>query len=809
MLSESDADIARRSPSLPGVAVLLDDEAFRERLQASLPGSALQRTTRRYVRLKPGTNLLVAYDGSSSAGPVALHAKAHRADAPEKMEKAGERRGAAGRLGAGRLVWPDLAVEVCLFPNDNKLRVLGRLDDPASRSRLFHELFGDGRDPREAVLEPLSYKPERRFVARLVTPGHLPVVLKAYDEGGFSAAQQVCAAVRDTGLLAVPSLVGQSARRRVLALGWLEGAALVDALPGPHGSQAAWQTGAALASFHRGTGVRLPMRHRDGEARHVLAVAQGVAFLRPAWEARVRDLGFRIAAALAALPEFAEPIHGDFHPKQAVLGRDRVGLVDFDEATLGDPAWDLGNFCAHLDVEALVGRLDPGRLGPLREAFLEGAGAGRECRRRSHLGHAAGLFRLAPHFFRTGRPGWEGPTGLCLDAVASLLATASGHAPRPVARPCPASRPVGVASLPESLGEDVAFAGLGGLFDPGSMTGHLRRLPEGWAHDCRVEGIRLLRHKPGRRALLEYTLAWPPAPARGWGVTPPPGDPSRPVRLLGKVKARGLDRLAAPLLTALREAGFGDGSEDGISVPEPLGQIAALHVWFQRLVPGVPVSIHLGAPDGPELCGRAAEALVKLHQARVRPRREHRLADEREILATRLGRLAAARPTLEARLTRLLEACDRLLARLPFHEPRGLHRDFYPDQLLWNGERIYLLDLDLHAAGHPDLDAGNFLGHLEEGSLRHPEYRHGMAGCEGAFLESYLRRSVGSRLAGVESFRTLTLVRHVQLCTQFPARAHLLEELLDRCERRLDVGQPAAFSPAIPSQSPAPFPAPP
>ncbi len=41
-----------------------------------------------------------------------------------------------------------------------------------------------------------------------------------------------------------------------------------------------------------------------------------------------------------------------------------------------------------------------------------------------------------------------------------------------------------------------------------------------------------------------------------------------------------------------------------------------------------------------------------------------------------------------------------------------LHRDYYPAQLLMDGERITILDLDTVARGHRCVDIGNFLAHL-------------------------------------------------------------------------------------------------
>lgn len=48
----------------------------------------------------------------------------------------------------------------------------------------------------------------------------------------------------------------------------------------------------------------------------------------------------------------------------------------------------------------------------------------------------------------------------------------------------------------------------------------------------------------------------------------------------------------------------------------------------------------------------------------------------------------------------------------------GIHHDFYGDQVIVMGDRLWLLDLDLYCQVHPALDMGNFIAHITEFSLR-------------------------------------------------------------------------------------------
>ncbi len=221
-------------------------------------------------------------------------------------------------------------------------------------------------------------------------------------------------------------------------------------------------------------------------------------------------------------------------------------------------------------------------------------------------------------------------------------------------------------------------------------------------------------------------------------------------------------------------------------MPEPIGLIVHWHLWLQRKVPGDVVSSVLDREDAPEIVGHVADALVKIHQSAVKPTRLHTLTDELATLHHSIGKVIARNPHLESRLESILERCRKLAALIPQSPFRGIHRDFYADQIILNGERLYILDFDMFTAGDPALDAGNFLGHLTEQSLRTWGHPHGLTACEHAFQERFLQRSAHCREEAVQAYAVLTLVRHIFLGSQFRERLHYADVLLDLCEQRLE-----------------------
>src|SRR5688500_15720912 len=58
----ADAQLAPRDRDLPQLATLLDADALRSAIQSCLPQVRLRSATPTYVRYKPGTNCLVAFE---------------------------------------------------------------------------------------------------------------------------------------------------------------------------------------------------------------------------------------------------------------------------------------------------------------------------------------------------------------------------------------------------------------------------------------------------------------------------------------------------------------------------------------------------------------------------------------------------------------------------------------------------------------------------------------------------------------------------------------------------------------------------
>lgn len=332
---------------------------------------------------------------------------------------------------------------------------------------------------------------------------------------------------------------------------------------------------------------------------------------------------------------------------------------------------------------------------------------------------------------------------------------------------------------PFGVPNDPALPALSLAVDPKAVKREFKRglpLLAGPEGVVRVKAIRVIRYRPGMRCLIEYDVR-----------VKQPGKKLQKRTLIGKMRVRQFGMSDFRLMRKLRRAGFDSRSADGIAVPKPVGVLPKFRMWLQLKVPGRPVSELLAEPNSAALARRVAEAAHKLHRCGVRTKKRHSMADELRILEQCLQAVAALEPRWQRRLERLFRACRRLAKSVPKPELCGVHRDFYPDQVLAKGNDLYLLDFDLYCRGDPGLDIGNFLGHITEHSLRDYSDPAALSEVEQALEERFVELSGEAVRPAVRAYAALTLARHVYLSTRFPERRSTTEALLDLCEERLGV----------------------
>ena len=121
---------------------------------------------------------------------------------------------------------------------------------------------------------------------------------------------------------------------------------------------------------------------------------------------------------------------------------------------------------------------------------------------------------------------------------------------------------------------------------------------------------------------------------------------------------------------------------------------------------------------------------------------------------------------------------------------RPIHADFYAKQVLVDGGKASLLDLDRAVRGDPAADLGRFLGHLERDALRGVVPPGRVEPVGNALLDGYRRASRSSLPSGVGPYVAAALLslapdpfRYRE--QEWPQR---IEALLERAEAVLDKG---------------------
>ncbi len=321
---------------------------------------------------------------------------------------------------------------------------------------------------------------------------------------------------------------------------------------------------------------------------------------------------------------------------------------------------------------------------------------------------------------------------------------------------------------------DPALPALAEALDPSRAAQRMASAKAFAGATVRVAAAELIRLKAGRRAVIDYHLAveWPDGRHED-------------VRAIGKMRAHRQPRTGYRRLRSFWRAGFAATSSDRICVPEPIGVVPALGLWLQRRVPGCLATDVLATPAGVALARRVVDAARKLHAAGVATERTHGPADELAILERVLAGVADREPACRGRVQRLAAGCRRLTA-LVDAPATGIHRDFYADQVIVDGDRLVLLDFDLYCAGPAALDFGNFAGHLAEQQVREPQHAAALAAAEAALVAAYAEHTGDDGRLAVRIYAALTLARHVYLSTVVAGRGATTGTLLDLASQRVE-----------------------
>ncbi|MFQ5715716.1 MAG: aminoglycoside phosphotransferase family protein [Nitrospinales bacterium] len=425
MLPKEYSAWVKQDPGIPGLATLLDPEAFQKCLQ---PIVRVEKVWLRKLWYEPETYCLAAYQMEFCGAPAYVYAKAYAPYGANKIRKTLEQAPAAPAALPQKVVLEKVSIAVFFFPADDQLASLTHLAEPEKRTALLRDLFPEQADFWEGNLHPLQYKPERRYVVRLDTPKGPQAVLKFCRHRVFSESLTAAKAFKSQGALRVPQCLGFSRLQNCLVFEWLPGRPLKKVLHRDLQSAVPLvkNSGAALAELHGQKVAGLACLEENSSIESVAVEAGKLGLFSPALKVKIERLENAIIARLAEQPPIRRPIHGSFHLSQVLVDNNKLGVIDFDDSVLGDPRQDLGRFIASLHQSAIRGKIPENCLGLLTQAFLNGyrqnSGDPVPTGLEAHV--AAALFKppnLHPSSPGAGESDWSGLIHATLDRAEAIL----------------------------------------------------------------------------------------------------------------------------------------------------------------------------------------------------------------------------------------------------------------------------------------------------------------------------------------------------------------------------------------------------
>jgi len=768
MLSPDDEQLAQDDPRVPGLSLLLDADAVWE-IRDRLMWQDAKQVSIEYLRYKPATNCVVQLRAKFLDRDEFAYAIAFGFSTLNKVPKISE------RFGSNCVVLSEpLGVVAFRFPFDRRVASLPELTETGAESLLQKLLPIDNQGTAES-LKTLRYKPERRYVCKVEQDGQPPAVVKLYDDASYLQARRAAKSIVDPSNISFHRCIGHSDRHSALAFAWQEGLDLSQLLDPQHVERA----GKVLAKFHQRELAKLPALSEQTLASRLNSTQRYLCDLLPELTQQVNAIASEIERRLSFKETESTSAHGDLHLDQFVATPSSVALIDFDRACLAPPEWDIANLESDLLWREQQGQLANQNASLLLAAFLEGyqSAGGSFNRDMCQVLVALRTLETAVTAFRQRNRTWRCSAHESIQRAGGLANSQTLHRSNRsrvdrnsnLTSIKKARRPSGV----ESLCEDPRLPWLPAAIDFEQARERLWELAsvDGEHQGIELLDVRVVRHKPGRRCLVEYT-----GTSRATG---------QPVTVLGKSESKPRYQRRLDDQCLIWNAGFQLDSDDGISVARPWGIISEWSMWFQEKAQGQSGSRALLGPKRIEVAQKTACALAKLHRTDLQLSRSYCLADEKDLLTDRLQRAARLLPIFSDRILALLQSCLTLAEHITEGPTTSIHRDFYPDQLVVSDNRIVLVDFDLVCRGDASLDIGNFVGHLKEMAIRNSSKARHYNEVAKAFLGYFKNCTPTIDKQQIDVYSVFAKTRHIFINSRMERRTRFVESLLGHCEREI------------------------
>ncbi len=322
-------------------------------------------------------------------------------------------------------------------------------------------------------------------------------------------------------------------------------------------------------------------------------------------------------------------------------------------------------------------------------------------------------------------------------------------------------------------------AALPGLLQASSEDAMRRELDRLWGHRrLRVKSVRVrsMGYTPHARAAFDYEVL------AEWRRS---GEPLVR-RLIGKMHSnKPAARLFADSWAVWQAAG------GRVGLAAPVGFIGPAGLTLQERVPGERLGGLVDQPGFRNAVRRTARALAHFHGLQVPVGGRRKLTEEVRGVERWAGILRTIRADLTPRVDALrTELLAQVEARMKMSAT--VHADFHHSNVLVDGERVTIIDLDEMAFGDPMLDVGRFLASLRVPARRAFGDVTALNDAGESFLSEYMARAGELADAGrARLFEAVALLTAAGSSFRIQRQGwpEEVELLLDEAERALEASR--------------------
>ena len=380
---------------------LLDTGVVAERIGRLIGADgrvAVDRCERLRVNYQIGKSLRVLHRVDAAGASWTISARAFR---DGRGERAYDEACATSVPCAGvRPVFYDAELNTVfwVFPNDRKIAGLAAV--AAGRLPPLDGFPFLWRSTRLAAYAPEKSATLACLDARGAVVAYAKVAAHDQAERDHNRYRALSASADGNPYLRLPRSLGYLPQHRVLLLEAIAGRRMDDAAAGGDAVQDAVRLGVALAAFHAlPAPVGAPAFIRFTEDR-LVETRRLVACVRPDVEQPVDALVRELISRRSDDGDTPVCLHGDVHPKNAIVTDRGVALIDVEDLAVGPAAADVGSFLAALLYLRRGGRLDRATHDAMARAFLLGYRSSRRLPARTSLRWHTAAALLIERIFR-------------------------------------------------------------------------------------------------------------------------------------------------------------------------------------------------------------------------------------------------------------------------------------------------------------------------------------------------------------------------------------------------------------------------